>query len=381
VYHLLREDWISEQALKPLMRDFREGRGSQGMMRTREPFCTFETFMNKENRKKGDDLLQKLTLKSLKIGEKVSSLKIPVELGVPDYVSVVVSLIPWPQRFESLTISRKMPYFHFQSLKQVGLWGDPEARMKALTDRWTYCSGNDPEIFEVYMPMTLDEYCCPTLPRDVLNKRIEDQVLVRIEKNKLGIPPSEPPLEETKVIAVSQAWIWNIQTRVIVSPSINHEFEATTHRELETASFAFPYRQYDERELSCNSGDPLRKIGILLSYLVGFLERPFEKCSPDPILNCFEKALTLISEKVQQYVKDIAVTNLKIEVEKAFLHEISDLQEELSMIRRVLTEQEDVWREFANNAWHGYWPTGRDGRMVIPKMPNGLNDQSSINWI
>lgn len=42
------------------------------------------------------------------------------------------------------------------------------------------------------------------------------------------------------------------------------------------------------------------------------------------------------------------------------------------MIRRVLLQQEEVWSEFANNAWPEVWASRQDGRMIYP--PDSQSD-------
>ncbi|KAF2810679.1 uncharacterized protein BDZ99DRAFT_286940 [Mytilinidion resinicola] len=96
-----------------------------------------------------------------------------------------------------------------------------------------------------------------------------------------------------------------------------------------------------------------------------------EISSADPkrgnIFRIFEQAITAVSEKVDTYLRDVSIAGIRIETEKDCLHRIIDIQDELSMIKRVILQQEVVWKSFASKAWPDYWPNGQDGSMNIPK--------------
>lgn len=86
-----------------------------------------------------------------------------------------------------------------------------------------------------------------------------------------------------------------------------------------------------------------------------------------PVFNEFEKAITHVSELVNMYLEDVTVENISIEKEKGFIHDITDIRDELAMIKRVVLQQEEVWKDFAFDAWPEHWPNGQDGRMVVPR--------------
>lgn len=75
------------------------------------------------------------------------------------------------------------------------------------------------------------------------------------------------------------------------------------------------------------------------------------------ILNTFQKAITLLFN-VNQYLKDISIANIRSDRDKDYLHQIFDIREEISMVKRVLVQQEEVWKEFALTAFPAFWETG-----------------------
>lgn len=113
-------------------------------------------------------------------------------------------------------------------------------------------------------------------------------------------------------------------------------------------------------------------IGTALSDLIHLLENPRNQKlvgedngeGVKPILEAFQRAITLVSEKVNEYSNDEGVGSVDFQREKSFFHDINDIREELRMIRRVLLQQEDVWRDFMMNAWPEYY---QDGKFVVPQ--------------
>jgi hypothetical protein len=235
----------------------------------------------------------------------------------------------------------------------------------------------------MHVPLTLDEYTSPVLSKAVLDRRNEDQVLVRIQKREKSIPDSERAPGETKLVVVNQLWLYYIQGVLITSP-VSSFFQVQWHVDIDGViprGIHIPSEVKDNGDLVQTAEDRHRRIGILISHLVSFLDQPSEKSFSEPLLNVFEKSITLVSEEVNTYVQNIEISTISIEEEKKFLHQISDIREELSMIRRVLFQQEDVWKDFASNAWPKYWPNGRDGRMIIAREDwIGLTKELRDEW-
>jgi hypothetical protein len=225
-----------------------------------------------------------------------------------------------------------MPFF------QIMLWRElKRQRDEEVTDSKAshYCfTSSNVAPFGVFFPLPLDEYCSPFLfDNDLARERkCKDQVLSRVQQGG----------EDKKIITISQLWLWKDRNISIISPL----------KDLSLKRFSLIYGgKYPNESL-------LKEIGILLSSVIRMPEEP-----SGSILDNFEKAITQVSEAVNIYLEREGIENIKIESEKKYLHRIGDIREELSMIRRVLVQQEDVWKDFASNTWPKYWITGR---MIIP---------------
>lgn len=272
-----------------------------------------------------------------------------------------------------------MPFFHRQYLRQTRLWRSSEKRKEVFTASWEHCLSESPETFGTYMSLTLDEYCNPVLTRRVLEKRNDDQVFTRIMRLKQKQGANSVDKDMLELIAVDQAWIWNIENTYIVSPhqqKLSENFAGLVAGE---PLIAQPMH---------TSKDRRRAIGCTLTYLIESLETSRLRTTEfenffrrEPILDAFEKAITLVVEDVNEYADSVGITKINIEEERSYLHEINDILEELSMIKRVLLQQENVWKSFANNAWPEYWPNGEEGRMVIPREDWGtFQDDEKNEW-
>jgi len=210
----------------------------------------------------------------------------------------------------------------------------------------------------VHLPVTLDEYCNPTLGSEILNIRNKDQVVLRYQRNRsAGRLTSD---ELLSVITVPQAWLWKVNGYIITTLPPNIAKNVLFHRMLDS---------WDLSDDSMDTYGTEHVLGMFLSDLVDVLDRPATAGLSEPLFNIFEKSIADLSEQVNNYIKFTSVDTISIEEEKQFLHKIDDIREELSMIKTVLFQQEDVWKDFANKAWPSYWPDGPDGRFKPPERP------------
>jgi hypothetical protein len=98
-------------------------------------------------------------------------------------------------------------------------------------------------------------------------------------------------------------------------------------------------------------------------FIAEVLSASTERLEQHSVFEHFEKAITQVSENVNAYLEAGGIESIKLEEEEDYLHQIDDVREELSMIKRTLLQQEDVWKEFASSTWPEYWTTGY---MAIP---------------
>ncbi|KAH7322717.1 hypothetical protein B0I35DRAFT_476638 [Stachybotrys elegans] len=162
-------------------------------------------------------------------------------------------------------------------------------------------------------------------------------------------------------MTVPQAWIWRIGEDLIVAiPWLQNHIGYTK-------DFGSKYILNPLLKISGVSTDHI--IGLLLTELITSLDRPNIAGYYEPILTVFAKEIATISVNVDEYIRDSNIGNITVEMEKGFVHDISDIREELSMMNRVLSQQEEIWREFALDAWPDAenWPEGVNGRFILKK--------------
>ncbi|KAF2963387.1 hypothetical protein GQX73_g10198 [Xylaria multiplex] len=262
-------------------------------------------------------------------------------------------------------ISLVMPFVYVADWATIGKRTEKYAEE---TQNFKYCIGNSHELLEVHMLLTLDEYCSPALSQNVLDFRNKDQVLGRYERplekkeDNTTMPPENHEEDNLTLLSglwllvelcvwklghlfdpetwqrlwhkqptntaerrdrlpkhavfIGQAWVWKICGRVIIA--IPHE----VYKEIRAATF---WQQKQDTRVV---------LALLLNRLIEHLDDPAH-----PLLKTYENALSIISEE-----------------KKKFFHWISDLREELSMIKSVIAEQEEVWKEFMNSEWPNQEP-------------------------
>ncbi|KAI0113960.1 hypothetical protein GGR51DRAFT_556457 [Nemania sp. FL0031] len=247
-----------------------------------------------------------------------------------------------------------------------------------------YCISNTGRFIEYHMPTTLDEYCNPALSGEALSLRNKDQVLKRYEEFVRGknydtqadndivstsssdnsqddltllgelkillrsymkcqkatettaeeVPPPE------NVVLVRQSWIWIIDNNIITTQPLERDPKNLF---------------FKRREIERDDPRPAESVALTLGMLIEHLDNP-ALAGEGSLLKIYENALLFISEEVNEYTKSALVEDIDLDRENAIFHKINDLREELSMIRSVLAEQEEVWNEFMSLMWPNQGP-------------------------
>ena len=214
-----------------------------------------------------------------------------------------------------------------------------------------------------HLPLTLDEYCNPSLDPKILEFRNKDQVISRYQEDQHA--GRQKINELPSVITVPQAWLWKVNETIITSLPQN----------LFVNGLLLEGMMDSWQNIANEVYNTNHALGLFLSDLVDVLDRLAMAGLLEPFFNIFEKAIADLLEEVNNYIKSTSVETIKIKQEKQFLHKIDDIREELSMIKTVLFQQEEVWKDFTNKAWPSYWPEGPDGRFKPPERP-GSDDES-----
>lgn len=161
--------------------------------------------------------------------------------------------------------------------------------------------------------------------------------------------------DSTRLITVGQAWGWKLWNQVITALPYNYPG-------VKERSISF----YTE-EGKCDAN---LAIGLFLSQIVDSLGGPINAGLSEPIFDFYSREIKILSEEVNRYLRNPGVDTMDFSDEIRYIHEISDMREELSMIGSVLDKQEEIWTDIASAAWPQNW---KDGRLVAP-------DESLI-WI
>lgn len=199
--------------------------------------------------------------------------------------------------------------------------------------KFKYCTRNLEDQVEFRGSLTLDEYSYPALRASVLQFRNKDQTLMRPKAQS-----SHDKTVRAERIVVDQIWIWQAEDQIICAT-------------LETRPRGGAFELHADIPLTSYG-----QIGINIADWV-------DSDDTDDILDRYQTAIVQLAEEVNEYTRGTGVESLGIDKERQFFHEINDIREELSMIRRLFSQQEEVWRDFASNAWPETWADCLNGRM------------------
>lgn len=87
-------------------------------------------------------------------------------------------------------------------------------------------------------------------------------------------------------------------------------------------------------------------LALIISETINFLARPRSAGLEEPVFYTFERAVAILHDGVQTYVKEYRMDSILIEQEKAFLNQINDVLNELAMTKSIIEQQDKVWKKF-----------------------------------
>lgn len=196
------------------------------------------------------------------------------------------------------------------------------------------CPDGDKATHGLCLPLTLDEYCNLALDDDTLDVLNNDQVLVRSARRQQrqdqsrGSDAGKKRKPQIRVLMVHQAWVYRFgEHRVFAFPDIVMQEPTILNI------------------LSRKSG-PVLELLLLLSAFVNLFETPIGL--PKPVLDIFEESISFLSRDVDTYFKKKPKEQEEAaDDEKKYFHEISDIRGELAMIREVISQQQQVWKDLS----------------------------------
>lgn len=220
-----------------------------------------------------------------------------------------------------------------------------------------------------HLPLTLDEYCKPVLGTTLLDERNKDQVLLWYERRRrqgigeqrkpseqVNMKPPDPP-GSGRLLTVCQAWVWKADNLVVVVAFSGGKRKCRMG--IVEVSESLSLKGYESEQAS--------NIADFLAELVGYFDRPASAGLAEPLLNTFEKAITTISDDVNEYIRHPDIGNMDISTEAEYYHNIGDIREELSMVKSVLRQQEEQWTTFMSILWPTHCVDGKITPKFIPE--------------
>ncbi len=184
----------------------------------------------------------------------------------------------------------------------------------------------------IHLPRTLDESYYIGLSNSQLVDRNVDQVISRLEKNA----------EKQRLLMVSQLWLWKMDD--IVVSACGSERKWVRYWESERDPQTFLLDEFKDGSLYADQNFNSLQLTILIfSECINFLDRPNCAALEEPVFYIFERAIATLYDEVQSYMDQRAIEKIQIKQEQDFFHQISDIRDELAMIKSIIIEQGEVW--------------------------------------
>lgn len=184
--------------------------------------------------------------------------------------------------------------------------------------------------YSIHLERTLDEAYYLGLSSADLEFRNKDQVVSRMFR-KAG--------REAPILMVPQLWLWKVGGLIISAYSMTREseiFQKWKYRSGEQKGARWKPR------ISSNNAD-LQLTEILANLIYSFgQECDVEGVKYPPALDVFEKSVVFVLSEASDYMNTTKPSSINYNKERYFLHALSDIRDELVMIKHVLKQQEEV---------------------------------------
>jgi signal transduction histidine kinase len=184
----------------------------------------------------------------------------------------------------------------------------------------------------VYSDRTLDEAYYPSLPYAFLKERNTTQVVQKQFRRIAGRDQyrnlSEP------ILMVPQLWLWRINDYLLSSNSMQALFNEEPQ---------------DERPRHKSRSMDLQMLDIIIEHIEAFGKARVDAHTGQTFpstLATFETALVETLSDVRDYMTKRESQVIDIKLERDFLEAISDIRNELDMIKTVMQQQQDVLNDY-----------------------------------
>lgn len=186
--------------------------------------------------------------------------------------------------------------------------------------------------YNIHTERTLDEAYFPGLDTRFFAEQNLDQVVSReyIKNLKLNLDDTSAP-----IMVVSQLWFWNIKDWLFSAGSQIGTWPLSGDKDTETC-------RDDSWQPRIRTSSPQLQIGLIIAKQINRFGKPQADEAFAPPLDYFEMGVVRVLSEVKEYLGEKNLEKLDIDKEKGFIHNISDIRNELIMIKDVLEQQQDV---------------------------------------
>ncbi|KAJ4293306.1 hypothetical protein N0V90_008588 [Kalmusia sp. IMI 367209] len=200
----------------------------------------------------------------------------------------------------------------------------------------------------IHLPRTLDESYYLGMSAKQLQERNKDQVLSHDEEDA----------ENKRVLMVSQLWLWRMDNIVVSACARKHAIGETIYgknrvdepfldKDLDWDPHTWAMFNFQENNLyKGRDMSGLQITALVFSEFINSLDGPNYAGLQESVFHVFEKAVANVYDQVKSYMKENTLDQIDIRKEMKFLHQITDIRDELAMIKNVITDQAEVWTQF-----------------------------------
>lgn len=207
----------------------------------------------------------------------------------------------------------------------------------------------------IHLERTLDEASYPGLSTGLLAKRNKDQVVMR-ELIRNSETREDSSHTETPILLVAQLWLWRLDNVILSAHSLTptskyHDFPyGPVGSDLELEDDA----RCERRWLGADTRVPDLQLGLIIAGHIRQFGERYERGDVTflPTLEIFYSAVASVLSDVDDYLGTESVSKLDIGKEKTFLHNISDIRNEVAMIQEILGQQEEILSSLINDIHH-----------------------------
>lgn len=218
--------------------------------------------------------------------------------------------------------------------------GDARSANQLSEDEQDTCAKHfrHARLMNIHESRTLDESYYTGLGSEQLSERNKDQVICRYAEAR----------KKQRLLMVSQLWLWKMDGRLISacgshSHVVNklHGKNADEDPGTDPQKFLADEASYGLRREKKHATS-LQLTALIFSECVNYLDRPHCAGLEEPLFSIYERAVATLDDQVGTYLNK-PIGEIQLNTELKFIHEISDIRDELNIIKSAIKEQREVW--------------------------------------